>query len=54
MDMANHGNDEAQLVLAHYFITNECTDAQHEQAIAWVKALAKNGNEEAQDILDTL
>jgi TPR repeat protein len=54
MDMANDGNKEAQLVLARYFLTNECTDEQKTQAIAWLQELAANGNEDAQDILEDL
>lgn len=54
MDIANDGNEEAQLVLAKYFLTNECTDEQNTQAIAWLKELAANGNEDAQDILEDL
>lgn len=54
MDMANDGNEEAQLVLAKYFLTNESTDEQKTQAIAWLKDLAANGNEDAQDILEDL
>lgn len=54
MDMANDGNEEAQLVLAKYFITNECTDEQNTQAISWLKELAANGNEDAQETLENL
>ena len=54
MDIANDGNEDAKLVLAKYFLTNECTDEQNTQAIAWMKELAANGNEDAQDILEDL
>lgn len=54
MNMANDGNEEAQLVLAKYFLTNECTDEQKTQAIAWLQELAANGNEDAQDTLEDL
>ena len=54
MNIANNGNEEAQLVLAKYFLTNECTNEQKNQAIAWLKELAAIGNEDAQNILDSL
>lgn len=54
MNMANEGNEDAQLVLAKYFLTNECTDEQKTQAITWLQELATNGNEDAQDILGDL
>lgn len=54
MDMANDGNEGAQLVLAKCFLTNKCTDEQKTQAIAWLKELAANGNEDAQEALENL
>ena len=39
MNMANDGNEEAQLVLAKYFLTNECTDEQKNKRLLGSKTL---------------
>ena len=44
MELANAGNRKAQLVLAHYFIANECTDEQKAQAMIWMEPLDENAN----------
>jgi TPR repeat protein len=53
-ELANAGNEEAQLVLARYFLANESTEAQKAQAIAWVTEMAENGDVAAQMILEDL
>ena len=53
-DLANKGNEDAQLVLARYFLANDCTAEQGEQAIAWLKELAENGDVAAQLALEEL
>ena len=53
-DLANKGNEDAQLVLARYFLANDCTAEQSEQAIAWLKELAENGDVAAQLALEEL
>ena len=53
-NLANEGNEEAQLVLARYFLANECTAEQRAQAITWLKELAEKGDVAAQLILEGL
>ncbi len=49
--VATEGNEECQLILSQYFLANECTDEQYEQAVSWLKSLSKKGNEDAENLL---